>query len=276
MHSYTVPLVQWFTQLLPVMRDLGSIPQGVLMWNRDSPVSLVSLHWWPRRDWSLWPRLRQVTSWTFTRPSCRQHDNPTWSHTAFLSQFHAQCRSSFWLHNQHSRLLGGALRRACNLTAFIHSSSGPPVSFPTCGTWVQYPGGYFCETGILFLALSHYNMKIASLVRLLQSWTYLPVLANMQIYPGEGTVGQHRQLPAPRPELTSKQSFKSSPQPPGPSEYPGGPRGISELHELPSFELTASFQVISSFWEYFRSVSPLFASPRDSNQQFWKGKGHFW
>jgi hypothetical protein len=26
LHSYTVPLVQWSTRLLPVMRDLGSIP----------------------------------------------------------------------------------------------------------------------------------------------------------------------------------------------------------------------------------------------------------
>jgi hypothetical protein len=31
LHSYTVPLVQWCTRLLPVMRDLGSIPGGLLM-----------------------------------------------------------------------------------------------------------------------------------------------------------------------------------------------------------------------------------------------------
>ncbi len=37
MHSYTVPLEQWSTHLLPVMRDLGSIPRGVLMWNWDQP-----------------------------------------------------------------------------------------------------------------------------------------------------------------------------------------------------------------------------------------------
>ncbi len=30
LHSYTVPLVQWFTRLLPVMRDPGSIPRGYL------------------------------------------------------------------------------------------------------------------------------------------------------------------------------------------------------------------------------------------------------
>ncbi len=39
----------WSTHLLPVMRDLGLVPRGVLMWNQDSPVSVVSLqpcHWW--------------------------------------------------------------------------------------------------------------------------------------------------------------------------------------------------------------------------------------
>ncbi len=47
-------------------------PGGVLMWNWDSPVSIVSLHWWPRRDWSLWPRLRWGLSRTVTRPSHQQ------------------------------------------------------------------------------------------------------------------------------------------------------------------------------------------------------------
>jgi hypothetical protein len=31
LHSHTVPLVQWSTRLLPIMRDPGSIPRGVLM-----------------------------------------------------------------------------------------------------------------------------------------------------------------------------------------------------------------------------------------------------
>jgi hypothetical protein len=83
------------------------IPWGVLMWNRDSPVSINSLHWWPQHDWSLWPRLKRALSWTVTRPSGRKCDNPTWSHTAFLSWFHARCRSPFRLHNRCSRLLGG-------------------------------------------------------------------------------------------------------------------------------------------------------------------------
>ncbi len=120
------------------------IPRGVLMWNRDSPVSIVSLYWWPRRDWSfLWPGLRQASSRTITRPSCRQCDNPTWSHTALLSQFHACCRSPFQLHNRRSRLLGVALWKACNLTSFFYSHwfSGLPVCFLSQGTRVQIPRG---------------------------------------------------------------------------------------------------------------------------------------
>ncbi len=44
LHSHHVSLVQWTTRLLPVTRDLSSKPLGGLMWNRDSPVSVVSLH----------------------------------------------------------------------------------------------------------------------------------------------------------------------------------------------------------------------------------------
>ncbi len=81
------------------------IPWEVLMWNWDSPVSVVTLHWWPQSDWSLWSRRRRASSRIFARPSCWQCDSPTWSHTAFLSQFHTRCRSPFRLHNRPSRLL---------------------------------------------------------------------------------------------------------------------------------------------------------------------------
>jgi hypothetical protein len=115
LHSHHVSLVQWTTCLLPVTRDPGLNPQrGELMWNRDSPISDVSLHWWPWCDWSSWPRLRWASSRIITRPSYRQCDNPTWSHTAFLSRFHACCRFPFRLHNRRSQLLW----RACNLTSF--------------------------------------------------------------------------------------------------------------------------------------------------------------
>jgi hypothetical protein len=78
-----------------------------------------------------------------------------------LSWFHARCRSFFWLHNQHSRLLGGnpveSLQSHCNHTQF----SGPVVHpFASCH---EGPGSnpqgvtYVCETGILLLVLSCYR-----------------------------------------------------------------------------------------------------------------------
>ncbi len=45
LHSYTVPLVQWSTRLLPIMRDPGAIPRGILVWNWDSRVSVVLLQY---------------------------------------------------------------------------------------------------------------------------------------------------------------------------------------------------------------------------------------
>ncbi len=141
------------------------IPWGLLMWNWDSPVSVVSLHCWPRRDWSfLWPPLRWASSRIITRPSCRQCDNPTWSHTAFLSQFHARCRSSFQLHNLRSRLRGGALWTACNLTSFSPCLTGPmDLPFASChkGPGFKSPRGYLCETGIFLLALSRYKLILS-------------------------------------------------------------------------------------------------------------------
>ncbi len=96
-------------------------PGGYLCETGISTVSNISLHWWPRCDWSfLWPRLRRASSRTVTRPSYRQCENLTWSYTALLSWFHARCRSSFQLHNWHSRLLGG--RKPCGEPAIsLHS-----------------------------------------------------------------------------------------------------------------------------------------------------------
>ncbi len=127
------------------------IPRGALMWNQDSPVSNVSLHWWPRRDWSsLWPHLRRASSQSVTRHSCRQCDNPTWSHTAFLSRFHARCRSPFRLHSW-SRLLGGSPVESLQshlILTMSHWSSGLPVCFPSQGTQVQIPrGGTYVKPG---------------------------------------------------------------------------------------------------------------------------------
>jgi hypothetical protein len=42
LHSYTVPLVQWSTRLLLIIRDPGSIPRDTCV-KLGSPVSVVSL-----------------------------------------------------------------------------------------------------------------------------------------------------------------------------------------------------------------------------------------
>ncbi len=120
------------------------IPRRVLMWNRDSPVSVVPLHWRPWHHWSLWPHLRRTLSWTVTRPPYGQCDNPTWSHTAFLSRFHAHCRSPFQLRNRRSRLLGGSPVESLQshfILTMSHWSSGLPICFPSQGTQVQIPSG---------------------------------------------------------------------------------------------------------------------------------------
>jgi hypothetical protein len=81
---------------------------------------------------------------TITRPSHWLCDNPTWSHTAFLSRFHARCRSPFRLHNRRSWLLGGSLVESLQshyILTMSHWSSEQPVCFPSQGTQVQIPWG---------------------------------------------------------------------------------------------------------------------------------------
>jgi hypothetical protein len=109
------------TCLLPSTRVTGSNPLGGLMWNRDSPVSVVSLHWWPRRDWSstglrpqlsLGPHIDNVTvPLDLTQPSC-----PGFTLAAGLPSGFTTDRVVCW---------GGALWRACNLTWFSPCLTGP-------------------------------------------------------------------------------------------------------------------------------------------------------
>jgi hypothetical protein len=160
LHSHHVSLVQWTTCFLPVMRDPGSDPKGVLMWNRDSPVSIVSLHWWPRRD----PITGFVAlKWVLHKASRWQCVNrpDRLDHTALLSRFHTRCRSPFWLHNHRVGCWGEALWRACNLTLFSPCLTGPvDYLFASCHEgpgFKPHPGGYLCEAGILLLALPRYK-----------------------------------------------------------------------------------------------------------------------
>ncbi len=66
---------------------------------------------------------------TVTRPSSLQCDSPTWSHTAFLSRFHARCK----LHNWRSRLLGGSPVQSLQshmILTMSHWSSGLTCLLP--------------------------------------------------------------------------------------------------------------------------------------------------
>ncbi len=158
LHSHHVSLVQWATHLLPVKRDPGvQIPWGVLLWNRDSPVSVVSLHWWPRHDWSLWPRPKPSLG-----PRADNVIIPLDLTQLFCPSFMlaAGLPSGFTTDGVSCRG-GGALWRACNLSSFSPCLTCPvDYLFASCrkGPRLKSPGGYSCEAGILLLVLSRYNM----------------------------------------------------------------------------------------------------------------------
>ncbi len=109
------------TCLLPATRVTGSNPLGGLMWNWDSPVSVVLQQWWPWSDWSstglrpqlsLGPRADNVTvPLDLTQPSC-----PGFTLAAGLPSGFTTDRVGCW---------GGALWRACNLARFSPCLTGP-------------------------------------------------------------------------------------------------------------------------------------------------------
>jgi hypothetical protein len=88
---------------------------------------------------------------TVTRPSRQQCDNPTWSHTAFLSRFHARCRSPFSLHNWRSRLLGGSPVESLQshmILTMSHWSSGLTCLLPATRITGSNPlGGTYVKPG---------------------------------------------------------------------------------------------------------------------------------
>ncbi len=128
------------------------------MWNRDAPVSVVSLHWWPRRDWSstglrpqlsLGPRADNVTvPLDLTRPSCPGFPLAAGLPSGFTTTESAgggePCgEPAISLDSHHISLV-----QWTNLFASRHK-----------GHRFKSPGGYLCETGILLLVLSRYSIQ---------------------------------------------------------------------------------------------------------------------
>ncbi len=139
----------------PGFKSLG----GVLMSNRDSPVSVVSLHWWPWGDWSLWPHpkpsLGPSADNVIIPLDLTQLSYPGFTLAVGLPSGFTTNGVGCWV---------GALWRACNLTSISPCLTGPvDYPFASChkGPGFKSPGGYLCGTRILLLALSRYSMHIS-------------------------------------------------------------------------------------------------------------------
>jgi hypothetical protein len=128
------------------------------MWNRDFPISVVSLHWWPRRDWSsiglrpqlsLGPRADNVTvPLDLTQLSCPGFTLAAGFPSGFTTTESAAggepCGEPAISHDSHHV----SLVQWTNLFASRHN-----------GHRFKSPGGDLCETGVLLLALSRYNIE---------------------------------------------------------------------------------------------------------------------
>jgi hypothetical protein len=121
-HSSTGPVVQ--PVCFPSRGTWVQSPGGYLC---ETGILIVLLHWWPWRDWSLWPRLSRALSQTITRQSCRQCDNPTWSHTVLLSRFMLAAGPPYGFPADIVSCWGGG-GGSCNLTA---SHTVPLVQWST-------------------------------------------------------------------------------------------------------------------------------------------------
>jgi hypothetical protein len=138
-HSNTVSLVQG----QPFASHLGGqqfTSRGCTnsQWNRVSPVSIVSLHWWP-------PLGSAPTMGSFTRHSAGDVKSQLWSHIAFPSSIPllggpVPPPHSDWLEPQSScwgEPCGGP---AISLQYTSHWSNGSTVCSPNRGSAVHVPG----------------------------------------------------------------------------------------------------------------------------------------
>jgi hypothetical protein len=131
----------------------AQIPRGVLMWNRDSPVSVVSLHWWPRRDSNHWLCRPSLGASLGSLPTmCKP--GTTWSQSSSVLVLLPASQPT-------ESASGGEPCEEPAVSLHSHHVSLVQVDypFPSChkGPEFKSPGGYYCETRILLLALSCYK-----------------------------------------------------------------------------------------------------------------------
>ncbi len=131
------------------MRDPDSISRGILMWNRDSPVSVVLLHWWPQRVWLLRPcgfgpepSLGCCAENVMIPLDLKQLFCPGYTLAAGPPSSFTTDIVGCWGGR-------GVLWRACNLTVFTPCLTGP----------VDYPfASIMRDPNSILLALSHYSL----------------------------------------------------------------------------------------------------------------------
>jgi hypothetical protein len=132
------------------------IPRGVLLWDRDSFVSIVSLHWWPRRDWSCGPRPELSLG-----PRADNVIIPLDPTQLFCPSFTLAAGPPSGFTSDESAAGGEPLVEPA-ISLLTHHTTGP-VDYLFAsrhkGPRFKSPGGYLSETGIHLLALSRYSMR---------------------------------------------------------------------------------------------------------------------
>ncbi len=172
-HNLTVPMGQPFTSGLG---GYGSCPRDALTLTMEpgSPVSNVSLHWWPQRNWSQ----TSLQAERFTRLPCHMVTTDiTW-----LPQFHSECCRSlllfttYWPVTAPVKLLGGRRVEALQLQPNIqsHWSSGLTICFPPIRATVCFPGmhSHIQWNRILLIVMSRYSLPFPILFAA-NKWKFL-------------------------------------------------------------------------------------------------------
>ncbi len=161
LHSHYVSLVQWTNPSLPVTRDLGSNPLGILLLALSRYIgdpNMIDHHCglvWvgSRPGLSLGPRADNVII-------------PLYLTQLFCPSFTLAAGPPSGFTTDGVSCWGGSPVESLQshfILTMSHWSSGLPVCFPSQGTWVQNPWGDWCETGILLLALSRYKTLVINL-----------------------------------------------------------------------------------------------------------------